>query len=105
MIVYDNRRLVKPAVLFMQMSESPENDNDFELRVKRVMKDRQRLRVVEIRYTPTPDADERLSRAIDILLRSAVREPEGSTNVEKEEESPQDSRPEGVTDQSDGGEG
>ena len=74
MIVYDNRRLVKPAVLFMQMSELPKSDNDFELRVKRVRKDRQRLRVVEIRYIPMPDADERLSRAIDILLRSAARD-------------------------------
>lgn len=89
----------------MQMSESPENDNDFELRVKRVMKDRQRLRVVEIRYTPTPDADERLSRAIDILLGAAAGEPEGSTNDQKEEESPQDSQPEGGADQSGGEEG
>lgn len=58
----------------MQMSELPKNDNDFELRVKRVMKDRQRLRVVEIRYVATPDADGRLSRALGILLRSAARD-------------------------------
>jgi len=70
------------------MTESPENDNDFELRVKRVRKDRQRLRVVEIRYTPTPDADERLSRALGILLRSGARTAttsEESINAKKEE--------------------
>ena len=73
----------------MQMTELPENDNDFELRVKRVRKDRQRLRVVEIRYTPTPDADERLSRALGILLRSGARTAttsEESINAKKEEE-------------------
>ena len=56
------------------MSELPKSDNDFELGVKRVRKGRQWLRVVEIRYIPMPDADERLSRAIDILLRSAARD-------------------------------
>jgi len=58
----------------MQMSELPKSDNDFELRVKRVRKGRQRLKVVEIRYIPMPDADERLSRAVDILVRSAARD-------------------------------
>jgi len=58
----------------MQMSELPKSDNDFELRVKRVRKGRQRLKVVEIRYISMPDADERLSRAVDILLRSAARD-------------------------------
>jgi hypothetical protein len=58
----------------MQMSELPKSDNDFELRVKRVRKGRQRLKVVEIRYIFMPDADERLSRAVDILLRSAARD-------------------------------
>lgn len=48
------------------------------------------LRIVEIRYTPTPDADWRLRCAVDILLRSAVREPEGSINAKKEEDPPQD---------------
>ena len=56
----------------MQMSELPKNDYDFELRVKRVMKDRQRLTLVEIRYVRTPDAYARLSRAIDVLLNSAA---------------------------------
>ena len=56
---------------------------------------RQHLPVVKIRYVRTPDAHARLFRAIDILLRSAAREP-------KEEEPPQDSRPEGVAGQSDG---
>jgi len=58
----------------MQMSELPKSDNDFELRVKRVRKGRQRLKGVEIRYISMPDADERLSRAVDILLRSAARD-------------------------------
>jgi hypothetical protein len=92
----------------MQMTESPENDNDFELRVKRVMKDRQRLRVVEIRYTPTPYADERLSRALGILLRSGARTAttsEESINAKKEEEPPKDSRPEKIAGQSDGEKG
>ena len=96
MIVYDNRRFNQPAVLFMQMSELPKSDNDFELRVKRVMKDQQRLRLVGIRYVSTPDADSRLAHAVDILLGSVAREPEGSTNVKKGEEPPQDSRPEGL---------
>jgi hypothetical protein len=90
------------------MTESPENDNDFELRVKRVRKDRQRLRVVEIRYTPTPDADERLSRALGILLRSGARTAttsEESINAKKEEEPPKDSRPEKIAGQSDGEKG
>ena len=90
------------------MTESPENDNDFELRVKRVRKDRQRLRVVEIRYTPTPDADERISRALGILLRSGARTAttsEESINAKKEEEPPKDSRPEKIAGQSDGEKG
>ena len=93
----------------MQMTESPENDNDFELRVKRVRKDRQRLRVVEIRYTPTPDADERLSRALGILLRSGARtattSSEESINAKKGEEPPKDSRPEKIAGQSNGEKG
>ena len=43
------------------------------------------LRIVEIRYVSTPDADSRLSRAVDILLRSAARELEGGNNAKKEE--------------------
>ena len=43
----------------------------FDLRVKSKLKNGQRLRVVEIQYVPTPSADVRLSRAIDILLRAA----------------------------------
>ena len=49
------------------------------------------LRIVEIRYTPTPDADWSLRRAADILLRSAVRELEGSIDAKKEAELPQGS--------------
>lgn len=83
----------------MQMSELPKSDNDFELRVKRGMKDRQRLRVVEIRYVPMPDADERLSHAIDILLRSAARKAaasEESIDTKKEEEPPRESPAEDI---------
>jgi len=48
-------------------------------------KEGQRMGVVEIRYMPVPDADLRLTRAIDLLLRSAARELEGSTDAPKEE--------------------
>ena len=72
----------------MQMSELPKSDNNFELRVKRVNKGRQRLKVVEIRSIPTPDAESRVLRAIDILLVSAAKELEASINVKKEEELP-----------------
>ena len=53
---------------------------------KDVGKNTRRLRVVEIRYVRTPDADERLSRAIDILLCSVVRgtaKSEGSIDAKK----------------------
>jgi len=46
----------------------------FDLRVKSKLKEGQRLRIVRIQFVPTPDADARLSRAIDILLRSAARD-------------------------------
>lgn len=41
---------------------------------------------VQMKYAPAPDADARLSRAIDILLRSWARDAarlEKSTNVKK----------------------
>ena len=63
-------------------------DQHFDLRVKSSVKEWQRLRVVEIRYVRTPDADERLSRAIDILLRSAARhatQAKEVRNTEKQE--------------------
>lgn len=47
--------------------------NDFDLRVRSSLREGQHLRVVEIRYVPTADADARLSRAIDILLRAGAR--------------------------------
>jgi hypothetical protein len=50
-----------------------------------------RLRVVEIRYVPTPSADLRLSRAVDILLAAAADTLEGSLNAKKEVETPQNS--------------
>lgn len=48
----------------------------FDLRVKSKLKDGQRLRVVEIQYVPTPGADARLSRAINVLLRAAYKDDE-----------------------------
>ena len=48
---------------------------------------RKALRVAGIHYGPTPDADERLSRAINILLGSAARgtaKSEGSIDAKKE---------------------
>ena len=63
------------------------------------------LCIVAIRYVSTPDADLRLARAIDILMRSTAKELKGSTNAEKEEEPPKDSRPEKIAGQSDGEKG
>lgn len=40
---------------------------------------------VKIECALMPDSDRRLSRAIDILLRSATKEPEGSINDKKAE--------------------
>ena len=57
---------------------------DFDRRVKSSVKERQRLRITGIRYIPTPDAAERISRAVDILLRSAVGELERNINAKKE---------------------
>jgi len=53
----------------------------FDLRVKSKLKNGQRLRVVEIQYVPTPGADARLSRAINILLRARY-------NKDDEQEAP-----------------
>ena len=41
----------------------------FKLRVRRGVKRGQPIRVVEIRYTPCPDADGRLQKALAVLLR------------------------------------
>jgi len=46
---------------------------DFEGQTRRSNRTRKALRVTGIHYEPTPDADERLSRAINILLGSAAR--------------------------------
>lgn len=37
-------------------------------------KDDQHLRVVEIVFLPTPDADDRMQRALDILLGPVIHE-------------------------------
>ena len=71
------------------MEKRRESQEDFDLRVRSSQRDGERVRVVEIRYTPTPDADERLSRALGILLRSGARTAatsEESINAKKEEE-------------------
>jgi len=70
------------------MAKVQPEDQHFDLRVKSSVKEGQRLRVVQIRYVRTPDADERLSRAIDILLRSAARhaaQAKEVPNTEKQE--------------------
>ncbi len=46
---------------------------DIEGQTRRSNRTRKALRVAGIHYGPTPDADERLSRAINILLGSAAR--------------------------------
>ena len=56
-------------------------DFDSETRLKKC--ERKGLRVVRVGYVSTPDAESRLSRAIDILLRSAAGELKESTNVKK----------------------
>ena len=78
---------------------------DFECKIRHSSYKRKGLKVVGVTYVSTPDAKSKLSRAIDILLEAAAREPEGSTNDQNEEESPQDSQPEGGADQSGGEEG
>ncbi len=55
------------------MAKSQPEDQHFDLRVKSSGKEGQRLRVVEIRYVPTPEAEERLSRAIEVLLKAGTR--------------------------------
>lgn len=52
----------------------------FEGEIRHPSRKVERLRVIEIRHVPTPDADVRLSRVIDILLRSAA----GDTPREQE---------------------
>ena len=47
---------------------------DFESKIRHSGYKRKKIRVVGVRYVPTLDADLRLSRAIDILLRSAARD-------------------------------
>lgn len=69
---------------------------------RRRTKDEKRL-VIKIHQVTTPDSERRLSRAIDILLRSPMEDLGRSINTEKEGEPPQDSRPEGVAGQSDEG--
>ena len=75
------------------------------LKAKSPAMEGQRVGVAQIHYVSPPDAESRLSRAADILLSSAARKLEGSTNDQKEEESSQDSQPEGGADQSGGEEG
>ena len=59
---------------------------------------------VRIHQVTTPDSERRLSRAIEVLLQSAVTELEGSASAAKEEE-PNKDRHEGVAGQSDGEKG
>ena len=61
------------------------------LKAKSPAMEGQRLRVAQIHYVSPPDAESRLSRAVDILLGSAVRDLEVGINAKEEEEAPQDS--------------
>ena len=61
---------------------------DFESKIEHSGCERKGLRVVGVGYVPTPDANLRLSRALDILLRSARRDvaiPEEGTHAEEQE--------------------
>jgi len=55
---------------------------------KRQDKQNQKSLVVRLRYVATPDGEARLSHVIDILLRSAARNPEENINAKKEEKPP-----------------
>ncbi len=46
---------------------------DFERKIRHNSYERKGLKVVAVRYVSTPDAESRLSRAIDILLVAAAR--------------------------------
>lgn len=59
--------------ILIVVKQRENQENDFDLRVRSSLREGRRLRIVEIRYVPTPNADERLSRAINILLGSAAR--------------------------------
>lgn len=52
------------------------------------------LGIVTIRYVPAPDAESRLSRAIDFLLRIAATGLEGGAGAKKDGEPPQASQSE-----------
>jgi hypothetical protein len=53
-------------------SEKPTPDNaqqsPFDLQVRRAAKQGQQIRIVQIRYVSTPDADLRISQALDLLF-------------------------------------
>lgn len=68
---------------------------------KQCIENKKRL-LVTMHHVHIPNGNARLSRAIDILLRSAARELEGSTNAQKGEKPAQYSPPEGAAGQSDG---
>ena len=67
------------------MAKFQPEDQHFDLRVKSSVKEGQRLRVVEIRYVCTTEADETLSRAINILLCSSARHAAQSKEVPNNE--------------------
>lgn len=64
--------------------EETKKSKDLEINLKWSKRFGQPIRVVEIRFTPSPDADARLSSAIDILLRAAARGEEGTMPEERE---------------------
>ena len=69
--------------------EQSDKYSNFDLQVKAQTKDGQRLRVVEVRYIPTPDAGTRLRRVFDILLATMLSpEPCESPRVDQEIQTP-----------------
>lgn len=71
-------------VCYCEKAVKKHTDFDSETRLKKC--ERKGRRVVRVGYVSTPDADWRLRRAVDMLLRSAARELEGSINTKREEE-------------------
>jgi len=64
--------------------EKKSREEELGHRVESSVKGRQFIRV-EIRHIPTPDAEWRLRRAIDILLSAAATERKGNANAREEE--------------------
>lgn len=60
---------------------------------KRKQKPNSNLKVVEVKYIPTADADHRLSRAVDILLRGSEPKEVGQSQLDNEKVKPSKNKP------------